>query len=92
QYSFDHRAEAAEIFRKAAPAFTQEIALLEVDGTMTIIRTERTKGRPIAWSEAEDWKDSQELLEKFAKLKAQPNISVYYTNEYLSEPPYMPKK
>ena len=92
QYSFDHRAEAAEIFRKAAPDFTQEIALLEVDGTMTIIRTERTKGRPIAWSDAEDWKDSQDLLEKFAKLKPQPNIGVYYTNDYLSEPPYLPKK
>jgi len=92
QYSFDHRAEAAEIFRKAAPAFTQEIALLEVDGTMTIIRTERTKGRPIAWSHADDWKDSQDLLEKFAKLRPQPEIGVYYTNEYLSEPPYLPKK
>jgi NitT/TauT family transport system substrate-binding protein len=92
QYSFEHRAEAAEIFRKAAPVFTQEIALLEVDGTMTIIRTERTKGRPIAWSDAGDWKDSQELLEKFAKLKPQPSIEVYFTNEYLSEPPYLPKK
>ena len=92
QYSFDHRAEAAEIFRKAAPVFTQEIALLEVDGTMSIIRTERTKGKPIAWSDAGDWKDSQELLEKFAKLKPQPDVNVYYTNSYLSEAPYMPKK
>src|ERR1043165_8234149 len=48
QYSFDHRAEAAEIFRKSAPVFTQEIALLEVEGTMTILRTERTKGKQIA--------------------------------------------
>ena len=92
QYSFDNRAEAAEIFRKAAPVFTQEIALLEVDGTMTIIRTERTKGKPIAWSDAGDWKDSQELLEKFAKLKPQPDVNVYYTNSYLSEAPYLPKK
>jgi NitT/TauT family transport system substrate-binding protein len=92
QYSFDNRAEAAEIFRKAAPVFTQEIALLEVEGTMTIIRTERTKGKPIAWSDAGDWKDSQELLEKFAKLKPQPDVNVYYTNSYLSGPPYMPKK
>ena len=92
QYSFDNRAEAAEIFRKAAPVFTQEIAQLEVDGTMTIIRTERTKGKPIAWSDAGDWKDSQELLEKFAKLKPQPDVNVYYTNSFLSEAPYMPKK
>ena len=92
QYSFDNRAEAAEIFRKAAPAFTQEIALLEVDGTMSIIRTERTKGRAIAWSDAGDWRDSQDLLSKFAKLTPQADLNRYYTNEYLSEAPYMPNK
>jgi len=92
QYSFENRDEAAEIFRKAAPVFTQEIAKLEVDGTMSIIRTDRTKGKPIAWSDAGDWKDSQELLEKFAKLKAQPDVNVYFTNSYLSEAPYLPKK
>jgi len=92
QYSFDNRAEAAEIFRKSAPVFTQEIALLEVDGTMTIIRTERTKGKPIAWSDAGDWKDTQDLLSTFAKLNAQPDINVYFTNQFLSEAPYLPKK
>jgi NitT/TauT family transport system substrate-binding protein len=92
QYSFDNRAEAAEIFRKAAPVFTQEIALLEVDGTMTIIRTERTKGKPIAWSDAGDWKDTQDLLSKFAKLNPQSDLNTYYTNQYLSDAPYMPKK
>src|SRR5688572_10764646 len=92
QYSFDNRAEAAEIFRKAAPVFTQEIALLEVDGTMSIIRTDRTKGKPIAWSDAGDWKDSQDLLSKFAKLNAQSDVNVYFTNDYLSQAPYTPKK
>jgi ABC-type nitrate/sulfonate/bicarbonate transport system substrate-binding protein len=92
QYAFEHRAEAAEIFRKAAPVFTQEIALLEVEGTMTIIRTERTKGKPIGWSDAGDWKDTQDLLAKFAKLNPQPDVNVYFTNQYLSEAPYMPKK
>src|ERR1051325_3894169 len=72
QYSFDHRAEAADIFRKSAPVFTQEIALLEVDGTMTIIRTQRTKGKPLGWSDAGDWQETQDLLAKFANLKAQP--------------------
>lgn len=27
-------------------------------------------------------------LENFAKLKAQPDVNVYYTNEFLSAPPY----
>ena len=92
QYTFDHRDEAAEIFMKNAPAFNKEISLLEIDGTMTIIRTKRTEGKPIAWSDAGDWADSQDLLEKFAKLKAQPDVNVYFTNSYLSEAPYLPKK
>jgi NitT/TauT family transport system substrate-binding protein len=92
QYTFDHRDEAAEIFMKNAPAFNKEISLLEIDGTMTILRTDKTKGKPLAWSATEDWKESQDLLEKYAKLKAQPDVTVYYTNEYLSEPPYLAKK
>jgi len=92
QYAFDNRAEAAEIFRKAAPVFTQEIALLEVDGTMTIIRTERAKGKAIGWTAAEDWKDTQDLLSTYAKLSPQSDLNVYYTNQFLSEAPYLPKK
>lgn len=92
QYTYDNRAEAAEIFRKAAPVFTQEIALLEIDGTMSIIRTERTKGKAMAWSAMEDWKDTQTLLETYAKLKPQSDLNLYYTNSFLSEAPYLPAK
>jgi len=92
QYAFDHRAEAADIFRKSAPVFTQEIAQLEVDGTMTIIRTARTKGRPIAWSDIGDWKDTQDLLSTYAKLSPQSDLNIYFTNGFLSEAPYLPKK
>src|SRR6516165_8928678 len=54
QYAFDNRDEAAEIFMKHAPAFNKEISLLEINGTMTILHTEKTKGKPIAWSASDD--------------------------------------
>ncbi len=92
QYTFDNRDEAAEIFMKRAPAFNKEISLLEINGTMTILRTDKTKGKPIGWSASEDWKESQDLLEKYAKLKSQPDVNVYFSNEFLSEPPYLEKK
>ena len=92
QYTFDNRDEAAEIFMKRAPVFNKEISLLEINGTMTILRTEKTKGKPIGWSASEDWKESQDLLEKYAKLKSQPDVNVYFSNEFLSEPPYLAKK
>jgi ABC-type nitrate/sulfonate/bicarbonate transport system substrate-binding protein len=92
QYTFDNRDEAAEIFMKNAPAFNKEISLLEIDGTMTILRTKASEGKPLAWSAEADWKDTQVLLETFAKLAPQADLSKYYTNEYLAEPPYLPKK
>jgi NitT/TauT family transport system substrate-binding protein len=91
QHTFDNRKEAAEIFLKSAPAFNMEIALLEIDGTMTILRTKKTEGKPIGWSSVDDWKDTQDLLEQFAKLKPQSDLNIYYTNEFLAEAPYLPK-
>ena len=92
QYTFDNRDEAAEIFMKRAPAFNKEISLLEINGTMTILHTEKTEDKPIGWSASEDWKESQDLLEKYARLKSQPDVNVYFSNEFLSEPPYLTKK
>jgi NitT/TauT family transport system substrate-binding protein len=92
QYAFDNRDEAAEIFMKHAPAFNKEISLLEINGTMTILHTEKTKGKPIGWSSIDDWKDTQDLLENFAKLKPQSDLNVYFTNDFLSEPPYQARR
>ena len=40
------------------------------------------------WSAKEDWQESQDLLEKYAGLTAQSDLSKYYTNDYLAQPPY----
>ena len=91
-YTDKNRDEAATIFIKHAKAFNMEIALLEINGTLTIIRTKHTQGKPLFWSAKEDWQESQDLLEKFAKMPPQADLAKYYTNEYLAEPPYAPKK
>jgi NitT/TauT family transport system substrate-binding protein len=92
EYTDKHRDEAAAIFIKHAPAFNTEIALLEINGTMTITHTKHTQGKPMMWSAKEDWQESQDLLQKYAKLAEQKDMSKYYTNEYLSAPPYTMKK
>jgi len=90
QYTFEHREEAAENFLKHAPSFNREIALLEINGTMTIVHTDRTRDRPLGWTASEDWKDTQDLLAKFANLTPQASLASYYTNDFLSAPPYTP--
>lgn len=93
QYTYEHRDEAAKIFVKYAPAFTEEIARLEIDGTMTILHSKRTEGKPLGYSDAADWKETQDLLVNYAGMKdPKPDVTVYFTNEFLSEPPYLPKK
>ncbi|MCI0476033.1 MAG: hypothetical protein L0Y55_07280, partial [Anaerolineales bacterium] len=69
------------------------IALLEIDGTMTIVRSPRTQGKALGFSAEEDWKDSQDLLVKFAGMKdPKPDVKGFFTNEFLSDAPYLPKK
>jgi NitT/TauT family transport system substrate-binding protein len=91
-YADKHRDEAADIFLGHAKAFNKEIALLEINGTMTIIHTKHTEDKPLFWSAKEDWQESQDLLQKYSNMPAVSDMSKYYTNEFLSEPPYMPKK
>lgn len=92
QYAFENRREAAEIFVNSKPTIPQVIAQGTLDGAMTLIRTERSKGLPLLASAAEDWKDTQDLLATYAKLTPMPDINVYYTNAYLSNAPYLPTK
>ncbi len=92
EYTRQHPDEAAAIFIKHAPAFNNEIALLEINGTLTITNTKYTQGKPLFWSAKEDWQESQDLLEKYAGLTAQADLSKYYTNEYLAQPPYTTAK
>ena len=92
QYSHDNRREAAEVFVKAKPTIPLNIAAGTLDGAMTITRTERSKASPVAWTAAEDWKDTQELLVSYAKLKPQADLNAYFTNGYLSQAPYLPPK
>ena len=91
EYADKNRNEAAEIFIKHAKAFNMEIALLEINGTMTIIRTKHTQDKPLFWSAKEDWQESQDLLEKFAKMPPEKDMAKYYTNDYLAQPPYAKK-
>lgn len=80
-----NREEAAKGFLPHAPAFNLEIALLELEGTMSIVRTPRTKDKPTFWTAREDWQESQEILQNYANLPAVGDVGVYYTNEYLTQ-------
>lgn len=89
-YTQEHPEEAAEIFAKHAEAFDAPLALEEIKGSLTLLHTPNSEGKPIGWSALEDWQATQQILEQYASFKPEPDVTVFFTNDYLSEPPYLP--
>ena len=58
--------------------FRQEIALLEIDASMTIIHTQHSQGTPSGWTAAEAGKDTQTLRETYGgELIVLPSEAIY---------------
>ena len=92
QYTLDNPEEAAEIFAVHAAdfGFDKELSLAEILGAQELLWTENSEGNPVGWSAIEDWQASQDLLQEYSGLKPEEDLNVYFTNEFVSEPPYMP--
>lgn len=93
-YTQEHPEEAAEIFAKHAAdrGFDVPLSLAEIQGSLTLLHTPNSAGKPIGWSAKEDWTATQELLQKYASFKPEADVGVFYTNDFISDPPYMPPK
>lgn len=89
-YTQEHPEEAAEIFAQHAEAFDAPLALAEIEGSLTLLHTPNSEGKPIGWSSPDDWTSTQQVLEQFAAFKPEEDINVFFTNDFISEPPYMP--
>lgn len=89
-YTQEHPEEAAEIFAKHAEAFDAPLALAEIEGSLTLLHTPNSEGKPIGWSAIEDWQSTQDVLEQYAGFKPEEDVNVFFTNDYISEAPYEP--
>ena len=89
-YTQEHPEEAAEIFASHAEAFDAPLALAEIEGSLTLLHTPNTEGKPIGYSALEDWQATQKVLEDFAAFKPEDDVTVYFNNDFISEPPYLP--
>lgn len=92
QYTLEHPEEAAEIFASHADAFDVPLSLEEINGSLTLLHTANSEGKPIGWASPVDWTSTQDVLAQYTGLKPEEDINVYFTNDYISEPPYMPVK
>ena len=77
--------EAARIFASHTDQFDEKLARLEIELTLGLLHTPRTEGKPIGWMSPEDWAETQDILAQYAGLKPEPDINVYFTNEFIPD-------
>ena len=89
-YTQEHPEEAAEIFASHAEAFDAPLALSEIEGSLTLLHTPNTEGKPIGFSALEDWQSTQQVLQDYASFNPESDVTVYFNNDFIAEPPYLP--
>jgi NitT/TauT family transport system substrate-binding protein len=89
-YTQEHPEEAAEIFAQHAEAFDAPLALEEINGSLTLLHTPNSEGQPIGWSALEDWQATQQVLEEYASFRPEEDVTIFFNNDFVSEPPYLP--
>ena len=74
-----------DILMKVAPLTVtkKDIAMQNLNLSLGLLHTPRSKGKPIGWMARGDWEQTVGLLAKFRKMKAKP-VDRYYTNEFIS--------
>jgi NitT/TauT family transport system substrate-binding protein len=90
QYTIDNPQEAAEIFADNAEAFDAPLALVEIEGSLTLLHTPNSEGQPIGWVAEADWQATSDVLQEYAGFRPEEDVNVYFTNDFISDPPYLP--
>jgi len=92
-YTQEHPEEAAEVFAGVAGdyGFDVPLSLAEIMGSLTLLHTVNSEGKPIGWSSDVDWTATQQTLADFGGFKMEEDINVFFTNKYISEAPYEPQ-
>jgi NitT/TauT family transport system substrate-binding protein len=82
-YTRAHPEESITILRKQFPNLDAQIALKQLLETFRLAQTPNTVGKPTGWMALKDWEDTQELLIKFAGMKAKIEPATVFTNQFI---------
>lgn len=57
----------------------------QLEISLKLLRTPNSKRKPIGWISEKDWRQTAEILQKYAKMQGKLESHNYYTNEFLSQ-------
>ncbi len=83
KYALANQEEAAAIGVKYFPEAKQESLLAGLKLDAEYLTTPNTQGKPFGWMSEDDWKQTVEIMSKFADLEKPGPVNLYYTNEFV---------
>ncbi len=83
EYTMENPEEAAEIFALHAEEFDKDLALMEIEGSLSLLHSEYTEGMTPGLTAIEDWQATQDILSQYAELEPADDVNIYFTNDFI---------
>ena len=74
--------EAIDVFRQSAPEKSREIARAALMGTLPLLDSEGTRGRPLGFQSEPDWDSTLQAI-ALTGLTSLPRADQVFTNEFI---------
>jgi len=85
QYALAHPEEAIASLVKRAPALKTEVEVAKLKATAPLLQAKGGANQPVGFSDKARWEEAQALMAEFGGLgKTVPDVSVFYTNQFLA--------
>lgn len=84
-YAVKNVDEAVSVLKKNVPLIDVRVARKQFLNMQGLLRTKNTEWKPLGWQSTEDWKETLDVLEKYAGMTGRLPLEEYFTNEFLAK-------
>jgi NitT/TauT family transport system substrate-binding protein len=83
RYALDHQDEAVAAFGKVTDKPKPSVVRQQLETTLSLLATPRTKGKPLGWMSPDDWRESVAYLEEYGGVPKGVALDRIYTNSFV---------
>lgn len=83
QYAIDHQDEAVAAFVKISDKPKESVVRQQLNTTLSLLSTPRTKGKALGWMSPDDWRETIAYLEQYGGVPKDTSPDSIYTNRFI---------
>jgi NitT/TauT family transport system substrate-binding protein len=83
QYAVDHQDEAVAAFGKVSDKPKAGVVRQQLDTTLSLLSTPRTKGKPLGWMSPDDWAETVGYLKEYGGVSKDTMPDRIFTNAFV---------